>query len=56
MKYIIITEDGVTYKYKIITEDDKTACDQGYIAIIDVEEMKEYCKNGWHDLTIWSEY
>ena len=53
MTYIIITEDGQTYQSNIVTEDDKNACDDGYLDVINTELMRKYYKGEWHALEVW---
>ena len=53
MTYIMITEDGQTYQSNIVTEDDKNACDDGYLDVINTELMRKYYKGEWHALEVW---
>ncbi len=58
-RYIMIMEDGTLYKSPEITDDEKIACRDGYISIIDVSIMKEYhesidSEEKWVDLKSWS--
>ena len=51
--YLIITEDNSLYKTDEITEDDKSACDDGLIQIVDVGSMVEYCNGLWPRILMW---
>lgn len=55
MKYIVIMEDGGVYKTNVITDDDKNACDDGILSVIDTDAMKTYYETEWHDLELWGE-
>lgn len=55
MRYIIIFEDGTVYKADKVTEEDKQACDNGIISVIDTENMKEYYDGQWLELNTWGE-
>ena len=53
MKYLFITEDGTCYQGDNLTDDDKAACDDGILTIIDVETAKEYFGGAWTDVPSW---
>ena len=51
--YLIITEDNSLYKTDKITEDDKSANDDGLIQIVDVGSMSEYYMGEWTRILMW---
>ncbi len=56
MRYIIIDETGEVYKTNKITDEDKNACDDGLLDIIDCKEFKSYYQREWHEIQKWEEY
>ena len=53
MKYILTTEDGSNYTTDNISEDEKSACDDGYLSIINVVTMTEFIARKWHPMARW---
>ncbi len=53
MRYIIIHESGDVFKADKITDEDKNACDDGIIEIIDCNEFKTYYHGEWHEIEEW---
>ena len=53
MKYIMIMEDGTIFKSDTITRDDKDACDNGILDVIDTDTMQQYYEDIWVDITVW---
>ena len=48
--YLILTEDSLIWKSDEITDDDKTACDDGHIDIINTEDLTRYYAGTWHEI------
>ena len=53
--YIIITEDRESFKADEIKNDEKIACDQGILDVINIDTMKTYFEGEWHNLRKWDE-
>ena len=53
--YIIITEDRESFKAEEIKNDEKIACDQGILDVINTDTMKIYFEGEWHNLRKWDE-
>ena len=53
MKYLYITEDGEFYQGNEPTDDDKRACDDGYLSVIDTENMTDYYRGKWEKIAEW---
>lgn len=52
--YIIISEEGEVYQSTSITDDDKMACDDGILSIINPERLEEYSNGEWIELPYWN--
>lgn len=48
--YIFIFEDGETKKSKVISDEDLNSVDDGYLQIIRIKDMAEYCDGEWNKL------
>ena len=53
MVYIFIMEDGDISKGKTVSQDDKNACDDGTLSVIDIENLTQYYQGEWHTLENW---
>jgi len=51
--YILITEDNAIHKTEKITAEDKSACDDGYLTIINAYDYTEYYQGKWTDIPTW---
>lgn len=54
--YLILFEDYTVKRKLSITDDDKKACDEGVIDIIDIggDVPKSYYKGNWHEVPLMS--
>ena len=53
--YIIVTEERECFKADEIKNDEKIACDQGVLDVINTDTMKTYFEGEWHNLRNWYE-
>ena len=53
MKYLYVTEDGEIFQGNEPTADDKRACDDGYLSVIDTKNMTDYFRGKWTSIGEW---
>lgn len=53
MRYLLITEDITFLQTDTLTDAEYESCDNGFLFIVDTENMTEYYNGKWHEVKKW---